>query len=354
TRLVVANLHDMDRAGHYGGPTAYPEDVQVVDEPIAQFWEWIQSSETYADRTVLVLVSDHGRHRWDEDEDWRNHGDQCAGCREIPMFMAGPGIRTDTTVTEPYTLVDVGRTVAWLLGVELPYSTGRLMCDVLTDDPDGNPTGQVHPAMSGSLYATQQWAIDDGTVTQVVIDGEVLSSELALHAEAPVLLSTEDHEFACWRELVLGTGTLEDWAWQGECRHREPGGAWTDLEFPDDAVWPFWKPSLEMDDGGRLWVAYVDNQNGGTSSGQDVAVRVLRWTSSRGWEGAEYGNDTVYYPTSLSMKLVEDGALIAFARSSGTVRGRYTRHVEVNHVTWTSAQQPTWARALITQTLDQQ
>ena len=96
TRIVVANLHQMDRAGHYNAsPTAYAEGVKNVDQAIVDFWNWIQQSANYANRTALVIVADHGRHRWDGLKTTAP-GDQCTGCRQIPMFIAGQGFEKDT------------------------------------------------------------------------------------------------------------------------------------------------------------------------------------------------------------------------------------------------------------------
>ena len=63
---------------------------------------------------------------------------------------------------------------------------------------------------------------------EVWVDGTRLSSADALHAEAPVLLG---EDVACWRELRLTVGALEESAWTGRCAGRDAAG-WSALSPP--------------------------------------------------------------------------------------------------------------------------
>ena len=61
-RLILANLHMVDAYGHLE-PERYVEFVTAVDDPITQVWQRIKDSDA-RDSTLLVVLSDHGRHRF--------------------------------------------------------------------------------------------------------------------------------------------------------------------------------------------------------------------------------------------------------------------------------------------------
>lgn len=353
TRFLLANLHQIDRAGHNSPGDVYAGTITASQDPIMAFWEWIQTTEPYADNTLLVVTADHGRHRWeDTQQDWKDHGDQCAGCRQIPVFFIGPGIRRDEVITTAtYTIEDMARTVAWMLGLEMPFGTGMIVREALSNPPDTTGReGEVWVARDGDLTAWQAWTDDPYNQSQIVVDGEILSDVDAIHAEAPRVLDTGDHQFVCWRELILGEGdyVYEDWDWLGQCRHRDPDGEWEDMAFPVEPVWPFWEPSLAVDDGGRFWITFVDNPNASGDTDSGTEVRVLRWTEGRGWEGENYGNDHVAYPIYPTMTFLDGNVFLAFTTSTYTTDDaekkyvRYTRHIEVNKVEWGEST-PSWS-----------
>ena len=188
--VALANLHDMDRKGHYNdSPTAYASGVERVSSPISSFWDWIQSSESgLKDKTMLVLVADHGRHRWGAeaeergadlrfDWDYSEHGDQCAGCREVPMFLVGPNIRQGVTLTSPHSLEDIGATAAFALGVDLPYATGRVIREAFTEDPGSLATdsGLSEIAVSDGVTLRALLTDDVSARTTIDVDGTELS-----------------------------------------------------------------------------------------------------------------------------------------------------------------------------------
>ncbi len=104
-RVVLANLHDVDRSGHER-PEIHSKSVQALDEPIAELWSWIQSPDSgVADRTLVAVFSDHGRHRFVDDEyPWESHHCACTGCREVPILLLGPGIRAGAEASVVWTL----------------------------------------------------------------------------------------------------------------------------------------------------------------------------------------------------------------------------------------------------------
>ena len=357
-RVAMANLHQMDRSGHYGAPTAYGEDVKAVDAALVEFWDEIQADPTYQDDTVLVIVADHGRHRWEEETDppdYKNHGDECVGCRQIPLLILGPGVREGAVITSARTLEDVGATAQWLLGAPSPMAEGQVICDALVDPPaTSGRSGEVHPAARGALSASQEWQEDPDHKSIILADGEQLSSADALHAEAPQVTTDGDRDVACWRELFVdqdATFELRDsWPWLGRCLTRTSAApTWTDISPPFDEVSPYFNPAIELDSGGRIWMAMVDNHTGNWES-PDQAIRLLRWTDARGWEGETKGTETAAFAIDPSLALVDDTAFVAIATSAdqdsvaAKNAGRFTRHPEVWRVTWAAGGQPTWSR----------
>jgi hypothetical protein len=357
-RLIVANLHDMDRAGHYGGPDAYLDDVAAVDGDIAALWEFIQSTPGLADQTVLVLVADHGRHRKDEPLDYKNHNDHCAGCREIPMVLAGPGIRDGVETDALATLSDLGTTLAWLMGMDSPYADGRLLVEVL-DAPPPAPharTGSVAWARTDRLEAWEEQLDEVDRRSEVWVDGALLSSATATHAEAPTLLSTTTElgalDVACWREMTVGSSVqaVDEWKWTGQCRGRVDGGAWSDLRFPTDPVWPFHRAVLAADSGGRVWAAMTNNPNGVTDLGPESGIQLLRWTEAGGWKGEELGNPDLYYATDLDLVVDGTDAWLAFSACMSENHGRYTRSIVIHKIEWSSDARQRWSRVWQTET----
>ncbi len=357
-RLLLANLHAMDRAGHYNDdPDAYGKRVEQMSQPLVDLWDYIQSPESggLADDTVLVLVADHGRHRWGEEEearldgtegpDFRNHGDQCRGCREIPMLMVGPGIQEGITVTTPYTQEDVAATIARLLGVELPYASGVVIDEALADDVViQNRSGDVSPAVADGVSVVQRY-VDDGMVqSQMVLDGEVVSAADAIHAEGPVAVSLPSRDVVCWRELTLMYDSDElDWPWFGECRTRTGSNDWESLTLPDKVVGSIWRPAIAEDSAGNVMLAFADNSNSTTywNNETPAAVKLWRWSESAGWEGTdELGAQTAsLFPSAPSMVAIGETWFIAYANSDigaayATNPGRYTRHISIQQVSW--------------------
>jgi hypothetical protein len=337
-RLIVANLHQMDRSGHYNtNPSAYADGVKSVDEGIVDLWNWIQESEDYADQTLLVVVADHGRHRWNEIEDYRNHGDQCTGCRQIPMFMVGPGIRAGHQVDTTYTIEDVGRTLSWMLGIDLPHADGQILCEALTDPPETNGRGGVgSSSQAGSIHAEMRFGDTPRVKSQVYIGDELISTEDAIHAEAPRVWSAEDTDYICWRELAQGPTALdvvETWSWLPRCALRSSKSeSFTEFTLPIDSISPYWVPALGSDASGNLLLAYADNQSGNWEA-PDQAVRLLYRTGDD-WQGMSFGIDAAY-PLEPSIAVQDETAWVAFAASNNQTdpedkkAGRFLRHIEV-------------------------
>jgi hypothetical protein len=360
-RVVVANLHAMDRAGHFNSQKwAYADRVEQMSTPIVSFWQAVEADEALAGKTMLVVTADHGRHRWgDEAEtrlegqpesrrpDYRNHGDQCAGCRQLPMYLVGPGIQAGAVLDTTYTLDDVGRTLAYALGVEAPYATGVVMADAFTDGATDavDRSGSAWVAAAGDHELTQEFAADPAERSTIVADGVTVSTGATI-AEGPALYDGDAGTVACWRELTFLVGSSEiDWPWSPHCAALT-GSSWEDIGFPLDTVWAWWVPALADDGDGNMLAAAVDNPNATTYSSDLAQVRLFRWNASQSWEEDADTAQGLIYPTGLAV-LAEGGTnWVAVATSDTGPAGsedpeRYTRHVELYAVDWPAAGQ-TW------------
>jgi hypothetical protein len=256
-RLVLANLKAVDRAGHYGESVDdYLAAVDKVDQPIVDLWGWLQSHPHYADNTVLVVTSDHGRHRQGGaggDDYWRSHGDASEGDRQVPLLLLGPGVEAGLQLDEPVALADLVPTLGALMGVETPWAEGQVLSRVLTEDSSPR-TGAVQVAAAGSeLLSVWQ---DEGLERRSALswNGEVVSSEDAWMVEAPSLVQDGGTTWACWRELHLGQ---EQSPWIPRC-FESRGGTLSELPAPVDEVSAVWRPQLRATPSG-LELSFVDN-----------------------------------------------------------------------------------------------
>ncbi|MBM4367202.1 MAG: hypothetical protein FJ102_13405 [Deltaproteobacteria bacterium] len=343
--LVVANLHDIDRGGHSEvNPRAYASKLESVAGELAKLWAWIESDASggLAGTTLLVVTADHGRHDWEDDSgeawDYAGHGDQCVGCRDIPIFVAGPGVKQGVEVDDLATLEDVGATVAFALGVPLPHSSGRVLAEAFDEDvPGQGGTGWLAVADDGThaTIATVDWTGDSSTRAAVSVDGSPVATTPFLAAD-PENLATGKATVTCWRELA-GASEGDQWSWTARCDGDIDGVA-TQLAVPAAMVAPTWRPSLAGDGAGALLIAWAENPTGLVAAGAEADVRVARWARAADWMPRLLATQPAISPGNPSLAGAGDRLFVAWAASDLSADGtsinpsRYTRHVEVAEV----------------------
>lgn len=328
-RVLVVNLHDVDRAGHYGGGDAYISDVKKLDGLLAELWRWIGDHHpSYRETLMLALVSDHGRHRHEDDNGWHNHGDACAGCREVPMFFYGPGVKAGAEPEDVITLLDLAPTFAAHLGVTMPFVEGLPIVGAFEGFDAEARSGEVDVLAAGGHAAVTRWREDYAARSEVVVDGEVVSTPGAWAATAARLWADDTGAVACHRELVLTPGA-DAWPWTGTCRLREDG-AWVELPPLEAEVSTDWAPAFARA-GGALWVAYAHNPDGIGELGADnhVSIRVRRWDGAA-WSEPWSVNEL--FPTHVELAATETGLVVAFATNESGADSRYTRRVRAWHL----------------------
>ena len=108
-------LGETDEWAHSRRYDLYLDAAQRNDRFIKRLWEEAQAMPEYANRTALVVATDHGR--GDTGRDWTDHGRKVPAAERIWMAVMGPdrpasGIRSNVTVTQS----QIAATVAALLG----------------------------------------------------------------------------------------------------------------------------------------------------------------------------------------------------------------------------------------------
>jgi len=345
-RLLLANLHQVDRAGHYH-PFIYSNAVQALDEPLAQLWDWLSDPTVgLGDEVLLVVLADHGRHRFrDSEATWQHHGCQCAGCRELPIMLLGAGIQPGFEAASPWLLEDVTRTVAWLMGVDLPHGRGLILEEALVGSPElEQPGGPVELQAAGDLVAWQQGTGEPWLRSQIVLDGEPFEDASALAVEAPAVARGK-RDWACWRRLELVEGA-QILGWQARCARRVGSEGWEELGFPHGLVSPHFAPALQELDEQTLAVAWVDPayDEWGHGTAADAWLRIARWTEGAGWAALAPGRGLDRYPEDPSLICRGQHCLVASALGYSERETRYTRHVEVFSVRWPQLGGPSWTR----------
>jgi hypothetical protein len=149
--------------------------------------------------------------------------------------------------------------VAAHLGIDVPWSQGLPLTDLVSTDVTHGPRGAVDLDVVGSDTAFRRFRDDRAHRSEIVLGDKVVSTGTAWSAEAPVAASGDRGDALCWRELELerprNAGTSEIYAWTAHCRIRPRGGAWTDVGFATPDVGPGFAPSMAWN-GDRLEVAW--------------------------------------------------------------------------------------------------
>jgi hypothetical protein len=101
----------------------YYESIIAMDAIVYDLWFRIQEEETYKNKTVFLVLSDHGRNA----EDFHRIGDKDRGCRQLYLLVIGPGIKKDFVSKRERTLIDICRTVGALFTIPTPYAKGNVM-----------------------------------------------------------------------------------------------------------------------------------------------------------------------------------------------------------------------------------
>lgn len=279
--LVVLNLHETDFQGHDDPVSGYPATVSTVDQQIAELWDWLAAEQPDRfRRTLTVLTSDHGRHRDGPVFVWADHGDSCGGCREVPLFIAGPGVQVGTGDLQPQTHEDLSRLVAAWLDLEMPFATGVLPGWIAGLEAPA-PSGPTSIAAAGGHVAAA--VLTPGSPlarSALTLDSLTVSSPDAIAVADPVLAATDAALLLCWRELRHDDA--DRWPWVPRCLYRA-GDTTIDLGLPATEIEPAPVFAAALDPDGAPVVAWLGNKN----FDADAGINVHRWDGTQ-WQLLEW------------------------------------------------------------------
>ena len=114
-RVLYVMLGETDEWAHGRRYDLYLDSAWRNDRFIKRLWETAQALPEYADKTAVIVTTDHGR--GNTGENWTGHGEKVPESDQIWMAVMGPGVqalgtRADLSVTQS----QVAATVAALLG----------------------------------------------------------------------------------------------------------------------------------------------------------------------------------------------------------------------------------------------
>jgi hypothetical protein len=127
--LALVAFAGPDVHAHLGDRPGYLEAIRRADALTGDLWRAIEADPALAGKTALLVTSDHGRHD-DAHGGFASHGCGCAGCRRIPFFAIGAGIRAGVAIPDGRQ-VDVAPTAARLLDLDLGPVEGRALEGIL-------------------------------------------------------------------------------------------------------------------------------------------------------------------------------------------------------------------------------
>lgn len=118
-RLIHFGFGDADEFAHSGQYDYYLDAAQNFDDWVRQIWQYIQSTPQYANKTTLLITTDHGRGQA-KGGAWRDHGDEIPGASQIWIAAIGPAIRPEgeSKSKVQYHQGQIAATIAKLVGKE--------------------------------------------------------------------------------------------------------------------------------------------------------------------------------------------------------------------------------------------
>ena len=125
--LMLVNLLAVDSYAHSNNWDKYLESLQKCDRYVYELWQRIQDNPKMKDKTTLFITNDHGRHLNGHKDGFVNHGDKCEGCKHISLLALGPDFKKGEKVIRERELIDISKTIAFILDFQMPTSKGEVI-----------------------------------------------------------------------------------------------------------------------------------------------------------------------------------------------------------------------------------
>jgi hypothetical protein len=109
---------------HYGAWSRYVEAIRRTDTLVWRVWQSVQSLSDYRDRTLMLVLPDHGRQLdrpgsagFIHHSDFYTGEGADEGCRRVWMLAMGPGVRPGKTIDRSTPITAVAATALDFLGL---------------------------------------------------------------------------------------------------------------------------------------------------------------------------------------------------------------------------------------------
>lgn len=118
-RLMHFGLGDTDEFAHAGQYDLYLDAANKSDDWLRQLWTYIQSTPFYANKTTLIITTDHGRGQA-KGGGWKDHGSEVTGADQIWIVAVGPSIPAlgESAKKDQLFQGQIAATIAKLVGKE--------------------------------------------------------------------------------------------------------------------------------------------------------------------------------------------------------------------------------------------
>jgi hypothetical protein len=114
-RVLYLMLGEGDEWAHEGRYDLYLDATLRADRFIQRIWDTVQTMPQYANRTALVITTDHGRGA--TTKDWTDHGRDVPAAERVWMAAIGPGVPPlGTRRSGQVTSAQIAATIAALVG----------------------------------------------------------------------------------------------------------------------------------------------------------------------------------------------------------------------------------------------
>lgn len=123
-RVLYVMLGETDEWAHGRRYDLYLDATWRNDRFVQRLWDTAQSMPEYADKTALLVATDHGR--GETTADWTSHGEKVPASDRIWVAAMGPGVaalgvRADVSITQ----AQIAATIAALLGEDYTAAQPR-------------------------------------------------------------------------------------------------------------------------------------------------------------------------------------------------------------------------------------
>lgn len=143
-KMLISNFAGVDISAHDEDFESYTTKIKIVDSLMGELWNFIQSDSIYKDKTTLFITNDHGRHLDSVKTGFRDHGDDCEGCRHISLLILGPDTPAGIIDTTMYEQTDIAPTISRMLKFEMPYSKGKVIESALRTESINKTSNTEH------------------------------------------------------------------------------------------------------------------------------------------------------------------------------------------------------------------